>query len=159
MTGKTVHTNKKGMWKRSERWKCECVSCSVWTILCDPIDCSPPGSSAHGFSRQEYWNGLPFLPPGDLPYPEIEPRYPALQADSLPSEPPGKPTLIACFKDFFCPTFLHWNSQYHWHTHTHMHPHTSLLHQQTKNFQVRNLKKREIVEFLEFFGTSRIITF
>ena len=44
-----------------------------------------------GFSRQEYWSGLPCPPPGDLPNPGIEPRSPALQADSLPSEPPGKP--------------------------------------------------------------------
>ena len=43
------------------------------------------------FSRPEYWNGLPFPPPGDLSDPGIEPRSPALQADSLPSEPPGKP--------------------------------------------------------------------
>ena len=69
-------------------------------ILCDPMDCSPPGSSSHGilqdplpmeFSRQEYWSGLPFPPPGDLPDPGIKPKAPALQADSLPSEPPGKP--------------------------------------------------------------------
>ena len=39
-----------------------------------------------GFSRQEYWTGLPFPSPGDLPDPEIEPRSPALQADSLPTE-------------------------------------------------------------------------
>ena len=44
-----------------------------------------------GFSRQEDWSGLPFLSPGDLPDPGIEPRSPALQADSLLSEPPGKP--------------------------------------------------------------------
>ena len=42
-------------------------------------------------SRQEYWSELLFPSPGDLPNPEIEPRSPALQADSLPSEPPGKP--------------------------------------------------------------------
>ena len=45
-----------------------------------------------GFSRQEYWSGLPFLPPGDLPDPEIEPvalLSLALQADSFPSEPSG----------------------------------------------------------------------
>ena len=41
------------------------------------------------FSRQEYWSGLPYPPPGDLPNPGIEPGSPALQADSLPSEPPG----------------------------------------------------------------------
>ena len=40
-----------------------------------------------GFSRQEYWSGLPFPSPGDLPDPGIEPRSPALQADTLPSEP------------------------------------------------------------------------
>ena len=44
-----------------------------------------------GFSRQEYWSGLPFPSPGDLPDPGIEPRSPALQADALTSEPPGKP--------------------------------------------------------------------
>ena len=44
-----------------------------------------------GFSRPEYWSGLPFPSPGDLPDPGIEPESPALQADSLPSEPPGKP--------------------------------------------------------------------
>ena len=40
-----------------------------------------------GFSSQEYWSGLPFPSPGDLPHPRIEPRSPALQADALPSEP------------------------------------------------------------------------
>ena len=44
-----------------------------------------------GFSRQEYWSGLPCLSPGDLPDPGIEPGSPALQADSLTSEPPGEP--------------------------------------------------------------------
>ena len=116
-------------------------------ILCDPVDCSPPGSSIHGilqarilewvaiffsskltcvlsrlkvkvkslsrvqlfatpgtiagqallckeFSRQECWSGLPFPSPGDLPHPGIEPRSPALQTDSLPSEPPGKPVVV-----------------------------------------------------------------
>ena len=43
------------------------------------------------FSRQEYWSVLPCPPPEDLPNPGIKPRFPALQADSLPSEPPGKP--------------------------------------------------------------------
>ena len=44
-----------------------------------------------GFSRQEYWSGLPFPSPGDLPDSGIEPRSPTLQADTLPSKPPGKP--------------------------------------------------------------------
>ena len=42
------------------------------------------------FSRQEYWSGLPFSSPGDLPNQEIKPDSPALQADCLPSEPPGR---------------------------------------------------------------------
>ena len=44
-----------------------------------------------GFSWQEHWNGLPCPPPGDLPNPGIKPKSPTLQADALPSEPPGKP--------------------------------------------------------------------
>ena len=44
-----------------------------------------------GFSRQEYWSGLPFPSPGDLPDPGIKPRSPAFQADTLTSELPGKP--------------------------------------------------------------------
>ena len=58
------------------------------------MDCSPPGSLSMGFSRQEYWSGLPFLSAGDLPDPGIEPRSltsPALQLDSLPTVPQGKP--------------------------------------------------------------------
>ena len=45
-----------------------------------------------GFSRQEYWSGLPFPSPEESPDPGIEPRSPALQADSLLIEPPGKPS-------------------------------------------------------------------
>ena len=44
-----------------------------------------------GFTRLEYWSGLPFPFPGDLPNPGIKPGSPALQADSLPREPPEKP--------------------------------------------------------------------
>ena len=46
------------------------------------------------FSRQEHWSGLPCPPPGDLPNPGTEPRSPALQVDSLTSEPPGKPSVL-----------------------------------------------------------------
>jgi len=56
------------------------------------MDCHPPGSSVRGDSPGKNTGlGLPWLPPGDLPNPGIELRSPALQADSLPSEPPGKP--------------------------------------------------------------------
>ena len=47
-----------------------------------------------GFSRQEYWSGLPFPSPGDLPDPGTKPRSPTLQADALTSEPPGNYVLI-----------------------------------------------------------------
>ena len=57
--------------------------------LCDPMVYQAPLSM--GFSRQEYWSGLPFPSPGDLADPGIKLRSPTLQADSLPAEPPGKP--------------------------------------------------------------------
>ena len=55
---------------------------------CDPMDCSPPGSSVHGILQARTLEWLPFPPPGDLPNPGIKPRSPASQADSLPAEPP-----------------------------------------------------------------------
>ena len=59
--------------------------------LCDPqnVACQAPPSM--GFSRQEYWSGLPFPSPGDLPNPRFEPKSPSLKADFLPSELPGNP--------------------------------------------------------------------
>ena len=54
-----------------------------WTVAYQ----APPSM---GFSRQEYWNGLPFPSPGDLPDPGIKSRSPALEADALTSEPPEK---------------------------------------------------------------------
>ena len=63
--------------------------------LCDPIDCvAHQASLSMEFSRQEYWSGLPFPSPGDLPDPGMEPRSPAFQEDSLPSEPPRKATCL-----------------------------------------------------------------
>ena len=58
-----------------------------WTVACQAL-------LSMGFSRQEYWSGLPFPSPGDLPDSGIEPGSPALEADALTSEPPGKPLLI-----------------------------------------------------------------
>ena len=61
-----------------------------WTVACQtPLFME--------FSRQEYWSRLPFPFPGDLPKPGTEPRSPTLQADSLPSEPPGKPMCVYIF--------------------------------------------------------------
>ena len=69
--------------------------------LCYPTDCSPPGSSVHGIlqARILEYTGLPCPSPGDLTNPGIEPRSPALQVDSFPSEPPGK-HMRACFYNF-----------------------------------------------------------
>ena len=60
-------------------------------ILGDPMNCSLAGSYSMGFSRQNYWSGLPFPSPGELLDPGVEPRSPALQADALPTELRGKP--------------------------------------------------------------------
>ena len=69
------------------------VRCSVMSTLCNPMDHSPPGSSVHGIlqARTLEWRE-PFLSPGDFPNPGTKPGSPALQADSLQPEPPGKPT-------------------------------------------------------------------
>ena len=56
--------------------------------LYDPMNCSLPGSSVHGFPRQKYWSGLPFPSPGDLPDPGIKPGSPEFPANST-IEPPG----------------------------------------------------------------------
>ena len=65
-------------------------SLSCVQLFATPWTVAYQGPPSMGFSRQEYWSGLPFPPPGDLPDPGIEPGSPALQADALPSEPPGK---------------------------------------------------------------------
>ena len=62
----------------------------VWLFV-TPWAVARQASLSMGFSRQEYWRGLPFPSPGDLTHPGIEPGSPTLQADSLPSEPPEKP--------------------------------------------------------------------
>ena len=72
---------------------CVVLSHSVVSDSLKPLDYRPSRLLCPwGFSRQEYWSGLPCPPPGDLPNPRTEPRSPALQADSLPAEPPGKST-------------------------------------------------------------------
>ena len=62
--------------------------------LCNPLNYSLPGSSVYGIPRQEYQSGFPFPSLGNLLDPEIKPMSPALQADSLLSEPPGKPKTV-----------------------------------------------------------------
>ena len=81
-------------------WLCVCVCVCVVCVcvlvvqscltLCDPVDCSPPGFSVHGILQARILE-LPCPSPGELPDPGIKPMSSALQADSLPSEPAGKP--------------------------------------------------------------------
>ena len=73
------------------------------------MDCSPPGSSVHGFPRQKYWSGLPFPPPGDFSDPGIEPTSLALQADSFTTEPPGKPGNILSATELYAWRWLRVN--------------------------------------------------
>ena len=74
------------------KWlSCVRLFATPWTVACQ----APPSM---GFSRQEYWSGLLFPSLRDLPYPRIEPRSSALQADTLLSEPPGKKTIRAVIK-------------------------------------------------------------
>ena len=63
--------------------------------LCDPMDCSPPGSSVHRILQARVLEWVEFLSTGDLPNPGIESWSPTVEADSLPSEPPGKPLAIS----------------------------------------------------------------
>ena len=73
---------------------CVCVT-QPCPILCDPMGCvAHQAPLSTGFSKQEYWSGLPFPSPGDHLNPGIEHGSPALRADSLLSEPPGKPQLL-----------------------------------------------------------------
>ena len=66
------------------------VSLSRVQLFATPWTVGHQAPPSMGFSRQEYWSGLPFSSPGDLPNRGIKPRSPALQEDALTSEPPGK---------------------------------------------------------------------
>ena len=85
--------------QQESRYKCLSFICVLNRFSCVQI-CATLCTVAHqavlsmGFSRKECWSGLPCLPPGDLPNPGIKPMSPALKADSLPLEPPGKPYLL-----------------------------------------------------------------
>ena len=69
---------------------CYAKSLQSCLTLCDPIDGSPPGSPVPGILQARILVWVPFPSPGNLPNPGIEPGSPTLQADALPSEPPGK---------------------------------------------------------------------
>ena len=70
-----------------------CQSLSHVRFFVSPRTVARQAPLSMEFSRQEYWSGLPCASPGDLPHPGIKPGSPALQADSLPSEPPRKPVI------------------------------------------------------------------
>ena len=74
---------KECLWSKVKSLSYVWLFATPWTVAYE----APPSL---GFSRQEYWSGLPFPSPGDIPNPGIEPGSPLLQADTLPSEPPGK---------------------------------------------------------------------
>ena len=82
-------------WKENPECCAVCLVAQSCLTLCEPMDCSLPRFLCPwGFAMQEYWTGLPCSPPGDLPNPEIEHRSPALQVDSLASNPPGKKHIL-----------------------------------------------------------------
>ena len=76
---------------QESRWKGQkaSVSLSIIPTLCDPTVCSPPRFSVHGILQARILGWVPIPSPGDLPDPGIKPGFPAWQANSLPSEPPG----------------------------------------------------------------------
>ena len=85
----------------------QCQSFTHVRLFCNPLDYSPPGSSVHGILQQKYWSGLPFPSPRDLPNLGIKHGSPALQADSLLTEPPEKPFISQLWvfsraKDHIC---------------------------------------------------------
>ena len=86
-----ANSKKERKWNWSESLSRVRFFVILWTVAHH----APPSM---GFFRQEYWSGLPFPSPGDLPNPVIELRSPALQADALTSEPPGKPIKMWKFK-------------------------------------------------------------
>ena len=85
-----IYTHIYIIWRKS-KVKVKSLSCVL--LFVTPWTGAYQASPSMGFSRQEYWSGLPFPSPGDLPNPGIKPGSPALKSDALTSEPPGKPEM------------------------------------------------------------------
>ena len=82
------------------KWRSEVKSLSYVRLFVTPWTIAHQAALSMGFSRQEYWSGLPFPSAGDLPNPGIEAgRSPTLQADALPSEPPGNQLQYSCLEN------------------------------------------------------------
>ena len=96
-----------------------CLVAQLCLILCDPMDCSPPGSSVHWDSPGKNTGvGCHALLQEDLPNPGIKPRSPTLQVDSLPTEPPGKPKntgvgSLSLLQGIFLTQELNWGLLHH----------------------------------------------
>ena len=99
-----VDFGSKQIWAHHLKWsKVEVLVTQLCLTFCDRWTVAHQTPLPMGFSRREYWSGLPFPFPGDLLNPGIESRCPALQADSLPAEPQAKPR---CVIALFLITFL-----------------------------------------------------
>ena len=90
VSGENKAETSRPLWSDMAKWKWKCYSLSCVWLFATLWTVARQAPLSMGFSRQEYWSGLPCPPPGDLPNPGIEPGSPTLQANSLPSEPPGK---------------------------------------------------------------------
>ena len=88
-----------GEWSEMKSLSCVRLFVTPWTV-------AHQAPLSMVFSRQGYWSGLPFPSPGDLPDPGIEPGSPALQADALPSEPPGKAESLYCSPESVATLFI-----------------------------------------------------
>ena len=82
-----------GSGSKSKVFGVSCLVANSCATLCKPVDCNHQASLSMGFPREEYWSGLPFPFPGDLPHPGIEPTSPALADRFLTTELSGKPSL------------------------------------------------------------------
>ena len=90
---------------------CVYLCCSViCPTLCDPWTIARQASPSMGFSRQQYWSGLPFPSPGDLPHLGIESGSPTLQVDFSRFEPPGKPGSLHLALQVVSLLLSHWGS-------------------------------------------------
>ena len=99
-----VGIGKNGMEGIEDKQQQKCQSLSHVRLFATPWTVAHQIPLSLEFSRQEYWSGLPFPSPGDFPNPGIKLQSPVLQADSLPSEPPGKPktSTDSFLKDLYC---------------------------------------------------------
>ena len=142
--------------------KTVCMYAQSCPTLCNPMDCSHQSPLSMRLSQQEYWSGLSFPPPGDLPNPGIKPESPvasALQADSLPLSHLGSPR-----RQTKCELQLSLSNSFasagvHTHTHTHTHTQQVILTITLKsssiiipNQKTRKLCYKDIKQFVQCYS-------